>query len=411
MRILDFKVDAPEPVDTDTEEGRKFRQEVRDFLDKELTPEVVQARELQRDRPYDISPLAREFARKLVARGWLAPRAPRWPKEYGGVERSDEKQRILFEEFAARGIGGGSEYGGIQGPVIMRHGSEEMKREYLPKIARGEIGFSLGYTEPNAGTDLASLEMRAVRDGDDYVINGQKVYSTGAHYSTHHWLAARTDPNSPKHRGISLFIVDLASPGITIRPLWTMGGEQTNEVFYDDVRVPVANRVGEENQGWSYVREALGVERIVMGGMAVTGGRSVLDDLIDYAKETERGGRPLAEDPSVRQSLAQLAIENRIRRLFNYRTGWLMRKGVIPEVEAAIAKVWGNELDQRLGHIGTQIMGLYGQLESDSKWVPLDGRVEHRYLFTVHLSYGGGSHELMRSLIATRGMGLPREPR
>ena len=208
-----------------------------------------------------------------------------------------------------------------------------------------------------------------------------------------------------------MFVVDLVSPGITIRPLWTMGGERTNEVFYDDVRVPVANRVGEENEGWSYIREALGVERVVMGGVVGTGGRSLLDDLVDYAKETERGGKPLAEDPSVRQSLAQLTIENSIRRLFNYRTEWLMRKGVIPEVEAAIAKVWGNELDQRIGHIGTQIMGLYGQLEPDSKWVPLRGAVEHRYLFTVHLSYGGGSHELMRSLIATRGMGLPREPR
>jgi len=408
---MDFKVGAPESVDTDTEEGRKFRQEIRDFLDKELTPEVVQARELQRDRPYDLIPLAREFSRKLAAKGWLAPRAPRWPKEYGGVERSDEEQRIIFEEFTARGIVVGSAYGGIQGPIIMRHGSEVMKREYLPKIARGEISFSLGYTEPNAGTDLATLEMRAVHDGDDYVINGQKVYSTGAHYSTHHWLAARTDPSAPKHMGISLFIVDLASPGVTIRPLWTMDGERTNEVFYDDVRVPVSNRVGEENQGWSYIREALGVERIVMGGMAGTGSRSILDDLIDYVKETKRGGRTLAKDPSVRQSLAQLAIETSIRRLFNYRTGWLMSKGVIPEVEAAISKVWGNELDQKVGHIGTQIMGLYGQLESDSKWVPLDGRVEYRHLFAVHLSYGGGSHELMRSLIATRGMGLPREPR
>lgn len=408
---MDFKVDTPEPVGTDTEAGKKFRQEVRDFLEKELTPEVVEEREQQRDRIYDVFPLAREFARNLTAKGWLTPRAPAWPKEYGGVERSDEEQRILYEEFAARGIAGGSEYGGIQGPIIMRHGSEEMKREYLPRIARGEIGFSLGYTEPNAGTDLASLEMRAVRDGDDYVINGQKVYSTGAHVATHHWLAARTDPNAPKHRGISLFVVGLASPGITIRPLWTMGGERTNEVFYDDVRVPAANRVGEENQGWSYIREALGVERIMMGGVARTGGRSLLDDLIDYARETERGGKPLAEDSSVRQSLAQLAIENRIRRLFNYRTGWLMRKGVIPEVEGAMAKVWGNELDQRIGHIGTQIQGLYGQLEPDSKWVPLRGAVEHRYLFTVHLSYGGGSHELMRSVIATRGMGLPREPR
>ena len=408
---MDFKVPTPEPVDTDTEEGRKFRQEVREFLDKELTPGVLKERDQFRDQPYDTPPLVSEFTRKLGARGWLSPQAPRWPKEYGGVERSEVERRVLAEELSARGVGGGSEYGGIQGPVIMRHGSEEMKREFLPKIARGEISFALGYTEPDAGTDLASLQMRAVRDGDDYIINGQKVYSSFAHVATHHWLAARTDPDAPKHRGISLFVVDLSSPGVTIRPMWTMGGDRTNEVFYDDVRVPVVNRVGEENQAWGYIREALGVERIGMGIVGGTGGGSVLDELIGYAKKTESNGKPLAEDPVVRQTLAQLAIETSIRRLFNHRTGWLMTKGDIPDVEAAIAKVWGNELDQRTSNMGLQVLGLYGQLEADSKWVPLKGRVEHRYLFTVHLSYGGGSHELLRSLIATRGMGLPREPR
>lgn len=407
---MDFRIPIPEPTGEETQEGKKFRQEVRSFLEAELTSEVVQERKLQRDRPYDTFPLARAFGRKLVTMGWTAPRAPQWPKEYGGVERTDEEQRIISQELAARGVFTSNNYGGIQGPVIMRHGSEEMKRKYLPGIARGEVSFALGYTEPNAGTDLASLQMRAVRDGDEYVINGQKVYSTGAHQSTHHWLAVRTDPDAPKHRGISLFLVDLKSPGITIRPLWTMGGERTNEVFYDDVRVPVSDRVGEENLAWSYIREALGVERVGMGGVA-SGGRSILDDLVDYARETNRDGRPLFEDDSVRQRLANLAIETSIRRLFNSRTAWMMSKGVIPEVEAAIAKVWGNELDQRIGHIGTQIMGLYGQLEPDSKYAPLEGRVEHRYLFTVHLSYGGGSHELMRSVIATRGFGLPRDPR
>jgi len=408
---LDFKVEAPEPVNTDTEEGRKFRKEVRKFLDKELTPEVIRERELNRDLPYDTPPLVREFNRKLGAKGWLSPRAPRWPKEYGGVERSEVEQRVLVEEMSARGVGWGSEYGGIQGAVIMKRGSEEMKREYLPKIARGEISFALGYTEPNAGTDLASLEMRAVRDGDDYIINGQKVYSSFAHITTHHWLAARTDPNAPKHRGISLFVVDFNTPGITIRPLWTMSGDRTSEVFYDDVRVPARNLVGEENNGWSYIREALGVERIGMGGGVAGERRTILTDLIDYANKTEHGGKPLAEDPYVRQSLAQLAIETSIRRLFSYRTSWLMKKGDIPDVEAAMSKVWGNEFDQRIGQVGTQIMGLYGQLEAGSKWVPINGSVLHRHLFAVHLSYGGGSHELMRSLMATRGMGLPREPR
>ena len=411
---MDFRVDIEE-IPEDTEEGRKFRQEVGDFLDKELTPEVVSAYEKQRRNPYGDYPVLREFRRKLGAKGWLAPLAPQWPKEYGGVERSPEQKRILREELAAMGAGAeavSQDYGGIQGPILLRHGSEEMKREYLPRIARGEIRFALGYTEPNAGTDLAALQMRAVRDGDDYIINGQKVYSTGAHLSTHHWLAARTDPDVPKHRGISLFIVDLSSPGITIRPLWTMADFHTNEVFYDNVRVPAKNRVGEENQGWSYIREALTIERQVLGSGAFTLSPTTLDKVIQYAKETEYKGRPLAKEPFVRQSLAQLAIEASISRLFNHRTYWvLMDKGTIPEVEGTIAKVWGSELAQRFGDIGTEILGLYGQLEPGSKWAPLEGEIEWEHRHAVHMSYGGGSDELLRSLIATRGMGLPREPR
>jgi hypothetical protein len=391
----------------DTEEEGNLRQKVRDFLDKELTPAVLQNIVLEANQYYERGSYAREFARKLGAKGWLVPH---WPKEFGGLELSSAHRRVLLEELLShRAPTGGGIGTSIVGPVIMRHGSDEQKREFLPRIARGDIEFSLGYTEPNAGTDLASLQMRAVPDGDDYVINGQKVYSTGAHQATHHWLAARTNVDVPKHRGISLFIVDLASAGITVRPLWTMAGERTNEVFYDNVRVPRKNRIGEENEGWIIIREALGNERLVLSGMVNI--KRILSELTKYAKETERDGKPLSKDPIVRQTLAQLAIEVNINRLFANRTTWLQSKGVIPIVEAAISKVWGNELDQRIANAGMQIMGLYCQLEPDSKWVPLKGSIEHLYRFAVHLTYGGGSHELMRSLIATFGMGLPREPR
>jgi alkylation response protein AidB-like acyl-CoA dehydrogenase len=389
----------------DTEEEAEFRREVRDFLDEQLTPDVLEKILEERDQYYEGRPHAREFSRKLGAKGWLVPQ---WPKEYGGLGSSPAHRRIIIEELSSRGASaGGGIATSIVGPVIMLHGTEEQKREFLPKIARGDIEMSLGYSEPNAGTDLASLEMRAVPDGDDYVINGQKIYSTGAHEATHHWLAARTSADAPRHRGISLFVVDLASPGVNIRPLLTMAGERTNEVFYDDVRVPRKNRIGEENQGWGYIREALGFERIALSGMVNV--RRIVDELIQYVKKTEHGGKPLAEDPIVRQSLAQLAIESNIRRLFGHRTSWLMSKGIVPDVAAAIAKVWGNELDQRVANAGMQILGLYSQLEPDSKWAR--GSVEHLYRFAVHLTYGGGSHELMRSLIATRGMNLPREPR
>jgi alkylation response protein AidB-like acyl-CoA dehydrogenase len=393
--------------ETDTEEEAEFRREVRDFLDRHLTSDVLDKIIQERDQYYEGRPYARGFGRKLGAKGWLVPH---WPTEYGGLGLSATYRRIIVEELSSRGAPMGGGIGtSIVGPVIMLHGTEEQKREFLPRISRGEMELSLGYSEPNAGTDLASLEMRAVADGDDYVINGQKIYSSFAHEATHHWLAARTSADAPRHRGISLFIVDLTSPGITIRPLWTMAGERTNEVFYDDVRVPKNNRVGNENQGWSYLREALGFERVALSGMVNV--RRIVDELIQYAKETEHNGKLLAEDPIVRQSLAQLAIESNIRRLFGHRTSWLMNKGIVPDVAAAIAKVWGNELDQRVANTGMKILGLYSQLEPDSKWTRLRGSVEHLYRFAVHLTYGGGSHELMRSLIATRGMGLPREPR
>jgi len=410
---MDFKVDrvVPKPVDTDTEEGRKLRQEIRDFLKKNLTPEVLAEREAY----YAGGLHTKEYRRKLAATGWTAPVAsPRWPKEYGGVERSEVESQVIAEELGRSGVGGVGSGVGIVAPVIMRHGTEEQKREWFPRIARGEIEFSLGYSEPNAGTDLASLEMRAVPDGDDYIINGQKVYSTYAHSATHHWLAARTDPDVEQHRGISLFVVDLASPGITIRPLWTMADERTNEVFYDDVRVPRKNLIGEANQGWGILREALSYERTVVGSIVPGGAggrRSILDELIEYAMETERNGRPLAKDPVVRQNLAQLAIDSSLRRLHGYRTAWMMSKGIVPEVEASMQKVWANELDQRMANTGLQILGLYGQLEPGSKWASLEGKIEHLYRFAVHLTYGGGSHELMRNIMATRGMGLPREPR
>ena len=399
---MDFEVS--EEVPEYTEEDEKFRQEIRDFLDRELTPELREEFQTRWGMNYDSPPAEIEFFRKVEARGWTAPLAPLWPKEYGGVERSPAQKRIIKEELGPYGISWGR--AAIQGSVILRYGTEDQKREFLPKLARGEMRCALGYTEPNAGTDLAALEMRAVRDGDNYIINGQKVYSTGAHISTHHWLAVRTNPNVPKHKGISLFMVDLKSPGVTIRPMMTMAGEFTNEVFYDDVRVPTTNLIGEEDRGWQYLRDALAVER---GGISsIVNSDKVLSELIQFARETKHKGKRLGEDPFVRQSLAQLAIESSIRRLNGYCTRWLEDEGIISDLDAAIDKVWCHEFDQRLANTGMRMLGLYGQLQSGSKWAPLKGKVEHLYRFTVHLTYGGGGSEIMRVLIATRGMGLPR---
>lgn len=382
------------------EEQEKLRQDIRAFLKKELNPQILK----ECEEYYGTGPYTLEFKRKLGAKRWLAPH---WPKEYGGLGRSFMDRLIFREEISAAGVNVDLTGVTIVGPVIMRYGSEAQKKEFLLKTARGECEFALGYTEPNAGTDLASLEMRAVRDGDDYVISGQKVYSTSAHEADYHWLAVRTDPNAPtKHRGISVFVVDLKTPGITVRPLLTIAGEKTNEVFYDEVRVPKSTLVGEENKGWYYILEALAYERTMV--VYIVNTKRVLDQLIQYVKETNLNGKPLAKDPFVRQSIAQLAIEVNLKRLHSYRAAWLESKGVAPLVEAAEIKIWGHELDQRVAKAGMEIMGLYSQLEPGSKWAPLKGLIEHLYRFAIHLSYGGGSHELMRTVIATRGMGLPR---
>jgi alkylation response protein AidB-like acyl-CoA dehydrogenase len=289
----------------------------------------------------------------------------------------------------------------------MRFATEEQKKEWLPKIAAGAL-FSLGYTEPNAGTDLASLQMRAVSDGDDYVINGQKMFSSGVDKADYHWLLVRTNPNVPKHKGISLLIADLKSPGITIQEMHTISGMKTHEIFYDNVRIPKKNRIGPEDGGWGITREALSLERASVGSSPWA--PKIVEELIKYAKETKRNGKSLYEDPLVRQSLAELTIEVNILRLFNHRINWMVDSGLNPAWTGAASKIWEAETSQKVANQGMQILGMACQLEPGSKWVPIKGRVELGYRETVVRSFGGGSDEMMRSVIATIAMGLPREP-
>jgi alkylation response protein AidB-like acyl-CoA dehydrogenase len=294
------------------------------------------------------------------------------------------------------------------GPTILRRGSEELKKEFLTKIMEGEIEFCLGYTEPNAGSDLASMQMRAVEEDDHYVINGQKTFNTECHYSEYHWLAARTDfdPNIPKYKGISLFIVDMDSPGITIRPLLTMSGERTNEVFYDDVKVPKNRMVGEKNKGFYYMMEAIGSERNQV--FVPIRLYPILEELICYVKDTEYNGKPLSEDPLIRDKLAQAAIELEVGTLLADHSRWLESNDLPMSYEPEITKIFTSELEQRLVNTGMEILGLYGQLEEDSKWVPLRGRIEWYYLHSFMTTIGAGTSEVGRSVIAQRGLGLPR---
>lgn len=386
-----------------TEEEEKFRERLCKFLDKELTEEI--ARQNWEDK--GVGPEARGFSLRLAANGFLGIS---WPKEYGGQGLPPSYDFILLDELGKRwGAHVPLDIGyTMVGPTILRRGSEELKKEFLPKIIKGEIEFSLGYTEPNAGSDLASMQMRAVEEGDYYVINGQKTFNTECHYAEYHWLAARTDfnPDIAKYKGISLFIVDMNSPGITVRPLWTMSGERTNEVFYDDVKVPKRRMVGEKNKGFYYMMEAIGSERNQV--FVPIRLYPILEDLIRYVKETEYNGKPLSEDPLIRDKLAQAAIELEVGTLLAHHSRWLESNDLPMNYEPEITKIFTSELEQRLVNTGMEILGLYSQLEEDSKWVPLRGRIEWYYLHSFMTTIGAGTSEIGRSVIAQRGLGLPR---
>lgn len=388
-----------------TPEEEAFRQEIRQFLKEELPPHWEG---FENEFDSENFEFTKQIVKKLGAKGWLALA---WPKEYGGLARPAIEQLIFKEEMSYHRVPGiDMGVGGITwiGPTLMLLGTEEQKREHLPKIAAGEKWWCTAYSEPNAGSDMAAVMCRAVAHGDEYTINGQKVWTSAAHVADWCWLTARTGPEEPKHKGISLFLVDMKTPGITVRPLINMAGHHRfNEIFFDDVRVPKSNLVGEENRGWYHTMVSLDFERTA-GVMMAGAAKRTLEDLVGFVKETKRNGEPLARDPANRQKLAELAIEVEVARMMSYRVVWMQAKGIIPNYEASMIKVFASEAMQRVAHVGTQIMGLYGQLEMGSKWAPLKGRMENAYLGSVGMLIAAGTSEIQRSIIAIRGLGLPR---
>src|SRR5215207_8965226 len=260
-------------------EVEAFRQEVREFVQTEWSEEL---RARAASHGGDTYEQERAFRRRLGERGWLS--LP-WPKQYGGQERSPLEYYIFHEEMSYAGAPASATGVGMVAPTLMHFGAEEQKQRFLPRIASGEIDFCLGYSEPDAGSDLASLQIRAEEDGDSFVINGIKRWTSGAHRSEYAWLAARTDPAAPKHRGISMFMVDMKSPGITVKPIYTMGDIRTNETYWENVRVPRENLVGEKNRGWYYVAAALDFERLLVGN--ANNFRSAFDRLVEAVKQTE----------------------------------------------------------------------------------------------------------------------------
>jgi alkylation response protein AidB-like acyl-CoA dehydrogenase len=385
-----------------TPEQDAWREEVRAFLRQEITPELVEEYEAE-DAAVHYGSIP--FSRKLAERGWLTLH---WPREYGGQERSFIDQAILNEQLGYFQAPVGSHGMGVNqvGVPVIRFGTDDQKARFLPRIARHEIRFGQAFTEPEAGSDLANLKTLAVRDGDEYVVNGVKVFISGAHRCEYLWLLARTDPEAPRHQGMSTFIVDVTTPGIRIKGVPTINHGRVNDVYFDDVRVPAENLIGPEHGGWQLAMTTLNIERSGVYGVAHD--QTILADLIRFARETERHGRPLSQDPLVRHRLAWAATELEAQRMCSWRVAWLQSQGQVPSTEASIQSLRRRVFQHEFANFAMDLLGLYGQLGRGSPWVRLRGQVEREYLDSCS-QHAAGTTEIQKNIIALRGLGLPRK--
>ena len=383
-------------------EDDTFRHDLRGFVRVELPPDWESFDRFPGGHDWD---LTRQMRKKLADRGWLTMH---WPEAYGGQDASPVRSTIYNEEMAYLRAPGRDIFGvRMLGPTLMIHGTEEQRQAHLPLVAKGEVQWCQGYSEPESGSDLASLSTRAVRDGDDFVINGSKIWTSLAHRADWIMLLTRTNPDAPKHRGISFILVDMKSPGIEVRPIGNMaGGQEFNEVVFDNVRVPRRNVVGEEDRGWYVAVTLLDFERSGIDYSA--GARRLLDDVRGYAAETRRSGQVLLETPWVRNLLADRYIECEVARLMAYNVAYMQGEGLVPNREASMSKLFGSETLHRATVAGMEILGLYGTLGRGEKWAPLRGRIQENWLMSFSHTVGGGTSEVQRNIIASRGLGLPR---
>lgn len=385
-----------------TPEQLVWRDEVRGFVRRHVTPAL--RAELRQSGNEGEGLLARAFHQQMFDKGWWGIG---WPKEFGGLGKSAINQFIFVEEMEAVGAPAMRLTITSVAPTILRAGSEGQKAQWLPPILRGEYEFAVAYSEADAGTDLASLKTRAVLDGDHWVVNGQKMWNTGAHTATHNWVAVRTEPEAPKHRGISMIIVPMDAPGITVQPLWTWSGIRTNAVFFEDVRVPHDYLVGERGMGFFYAMMALDFERIMIGSVGLL--RRLLNELQAFVRRSTRDGTPLGRIPWVRRALADLEMRVEVGRQIGLLNAWLIDQGVVPTKEGSMAKVYVTELNAHLSSVGMEILGLAGQLAPDDPAAPLHGRLQWLYTIAPLQRFGGGTNEIQRCIIAQRGLGLPRK--
>jgi alkylation response protein AidB-like acyl-CoA dehydrogenase len=386
-----------------TADEEAFRAELRAFLDDEL-PTWWRTVFVDDDRAM---PFTREFCRKLAERGWLTLS---WPAEHGGADGSVWQQAVVREEMWAAGEPRGPQYMNLNyiGPLIMRFGTPEQQARHLPRMAAGDVLWCQGFSEPEAGSDLASLKTRATRDGDRYVVNGQKIWNSYADAPADHCLLlARTNTEVKKQQGISMFLVDMRTPGVTVRPIPSMAGKsEFSEIFFDDAVIPVSDRLGDEDQGWTLVGEGLAFERIGIARYARA--NRVLEHLVRYARDTVVDGRLLADDPAVRARLATLATRIEAAKLLNYGAISIQAAGEVPAIEASIARIHNTQVEQLAGQVGLEVLGPQGLLLDDDPLCLLDGEMQRQWLESIPVTVAAGTTEVQKNIIAQRGLGLPR---
>ena len=380
-----------------------FRKDIRDWLARNWTAEK---RAAHMQRPFKQRGWDAEFSKLMGRDGWIGVG---WPKTFGGQGRSPSEQTVFVAELANAGapFQAHNTAESIVAPSLFAYGSKEQQDEWLPKIKSGDCHFALGYSEPEAGSDLAALRTRAVRDGEHWVVNGQKLWSTGADKAQYMWLAVRTDPEAKKHAGISMLMVNLKSPGVTIRPSMALYGKTFSTQFYDNVRVPANNMVGGVNNGWKVITDALAAERVMIGGTRVATIERAFDRLTEHVKTAVVGGKALKSDPLIRDRIGALAADLEVARQLQLQSLRAVEQGRAPIHEAAMAKVFASELQERLGQAALDILGTGGLLSEEADSAPL-GEMEQFLRHSLMGIIAGGSNEIQRNIIAQRGLDLPR---
>jgi len=388
-----------------TPEQEAFRKQVRAWIKAHLPKKEQDAPPLESGDPKRIRAM-KDWQRALYNAGYVAMG---WPKEYGGHDADVVQQSIVNEELLLARAPGLIGMMGIQmvGPTLIQFGTEEQRRRYLPKILSAEEIWCQGYSEPGSGSDLASLKTRAELVGDEFIVNGQKVWTSNAQYADRMFCLVRTDPAAPKHKGISYILIDMQSPGITVRPLIQMTGDAGfNEVFFEDVRVPRQNLVGELNQGWLVANATLAHERNMLGSTTRT--QQMFNGLVRLAQGHQRNGRPASQDPVIRQRLADLMIRVDAMKYHAFRQLTDSIKKRPPGIGASVNKLVSTELNHDIAAMALEIMGSYGTLARTSRHVINRGSWPIEFMFTLGLVIGGGTSQIQKNIISERGLGMPR---